>query len=119
MIHLFQYISSQLSQHGEVHLEQATKKAKFPYIVYRFDTSANAESNREDFPLVINVWDNQTDTTRLELLADAVDKTFKGLRYMDEHQQLTFVKAGRAFLTDPDPDIRGRQIRYIIQTYER
>lgn len=126
MIHLFQYLHSQLSTHGTVYLEQAPEidpatqqKPTFPYIVYRFDASVNVESDREDFPFVINVWDNTPDTTNLELLADAIDKTFKKLRYIDEHQQLTFVKESRSFLTDPDPNIRGRQIRYIVQTYER
>lgn len=127
MIYLLQYIFSLLSQQGkQVYHEVAPEKdpvtqspPKFPYIVFRLGTSVNEESDREDFPLIINIWDKNPDTTALEILTDAIDKSLKKIRYLDENQQLTFVKENRSPLSDPDPTIRGRQIRYIIKRYER
>jgi hypothetical protein len=127
MINFLSYLYSKLVESGkQVYSEVAPVKDPvtqlapiFPYVVYRLGTSLNDESYREDFPLIINVWDKGSNTTSLEILADSIDKKLKNLRYLDENQQLTFVKDSRSPISDPDLSIKGRQIRYTVKRYER
>jgi hypothetical protein len=127
MINFLSYLYSKLVESGkQVYSEVAPVKDPvtqlapvFPYVVYRLGTSLNDENNREDFPLIINVWDKGSNTTSLEILADSIDKKLNNLRYLDENQQLTFAKESRSPISDPDLNIKGRQIRYTVKRYER
>ena len=110
---LFQTLSSDLP----IHLEEAPQDSKFPYATYKLEPSITIEDNREDIPLVIDIWDDLTDSTRLENHWETLDKKLYKLRHLDENQLLIFQREGRGMI--PDPDFRRRQIRYIIKRYER
>lgn len=118
MINLLTTLFQTLSQaHGAVYFEEAPSSAVYPYAVFKLPNSLEIESDRQDFILEIDVWDDSADTTRLEQLTDALDKQLYKLRHLDTNYCLLFQRTNRLML--PDPDLKRRQLRYLIKTYER
>ena len=117
MIDLLKVIFQKLSLSIPIDLEEASQGTSFPYATFKLEPSVEVVSNREDIPLIIDIWDNLTDTTRLETHWDELYKALKDLRHLDENQLLIFTDPGRGMI--PDPDYRRRQIRYTIKRYER
>lgn len=127
MIGVFQTTFQMLSHvHNRVYFERAPEKdpvtgqpPSFPYAVFKIPNSVDLETDRQDFVLEIDIWDNQTDTARLETLTSSIDKKLHKLRYLDSNQLLIFQRTNRLMIPDPDVKIKRRQLRYIIKTYER
>lgn len=103
-----------------VYLERAPQGALFPYIVYKFPTSDDTEW-REDFILEIDIWDQPSDgsTVNLQTLADKVDLTFNRSRYISQDGKwiTRIYRINRLMVPDPDETIRRRQLRYECRTY--
>ncbi|MCR6096854.1 hypothetical protein HXA31_20425 [Salipaludibacillus agaradhaerens] len=119
MNNLLVYLYETLSNvHTNTHLEIAKDDAPYPYIVFNLPTSTDAERQRQDFILEVDIWDQTTDTRALETLTDDIDKTIKKVRYVDDNQLLIFTRINRLMISDPDPMIRRRQLRYEIKRYE-
>lgn len=117
MINLLELITTKLKEvNSRVYLEQAPERTEFPYLVYTLPNSTEQEQ-REDFILAITVWDDSNDTVILETLADNVDKKINRLKYIDGNIQVCFYRINRLMLTDPNPNIRRRELRYQAKTY--
>lgn len=117
MINLLKTLFQKLSTDLPIHLEEAPQNSTFPYATFKLEPSVTIEDDREDFPLVIDIWDDSTDTTQLETYWETLDKKLYKLRHLDEEQLLIFQREGKGMI--PDPDFKRRQIRYIIKRYER
>lgn len=109
-----------------VYYENAPDDAIYPYIVYDFPSSLENYSNREDFMLEIDVWDNATNTKPIETLVGDVDGDGDVANPTGLHRKQIYVngtlsakiyKEGRYNIRDEDRRIRHRQLRYRIQTY--
>jgi hypothetical protein len=109
-----------------VFYEDAPDNAQYPYVVYDFPSSLENFSNREDFILEIDIWDNATDTKPLETLVGNIDGNGdidipSGLHrknfYVDGVLSANVYKEGRYNIRDEDKRIKHRQLRYRIQTY--
>lgn len=120
MMNLIKYLYTLLSQAQKpVYFEQAPSGASYPYIVFKVPDSVNVESDRQDYSLIIDVWDNQADTTALENLTSDVDKLLHKLRVTDENQFLMFERENRLMIPDEDTAIKRRQLQYTVKQYER
>lgn len=120
MKNLLQYIFSILSETLKpVYLEVAPNEVAYPYIVFSLPNSVNVESDRQDYTLQINIWDNKTDTTALETLTDLIDGKLYKRQYLDSNQFIKFERESRLMVPDTDPSIKRRQLRYTVKTYER
>lgn len=115
------------SKHTRVFSENAPKDTQFPYVTYDLPDSSMV-SQREDFKLIIDVWDTSNDTTAIETLVGNIDgdgdplspsgldnKTF----YVSGVMSATLHKTGRFNVPDTDRQINRRQLRYTVQTYQK
>lgn len=109
-----------------VYFEDAPDNATYPYIVYDMPSSFENYSNREDFLLEIDFWDNATNTKPIETLVGDVDgdgdiKNPTGLHrkmiYIDGTLSAKIYKDGRFNIRDEDKRVKHRQLRYRVQTY--
>ena len=112
------------SCHDRVYLEQTPatdpeteKPPEMPYLVYNLP-AASTEGYREDFILEVDGWDQNPDTTPLELLMDSVDRILSGYRYFEEGKlSACFYREGRHRVADPEAGIIRRQLVYVVKTY--
>lgn len=126
-MNLLKYLYTLLSQvQKPVYFEKAPIKdpvtqlpPKYPYIVFKLPDSLNVESDRQDYSLIIDIWDNKADTTALEILTSDVDKLLYRLRVTDANQFLMFERENRLMIPDEDTTIKRRQLQYTVKQYER
>lgn len=119
-MNLLKYLYTVLSQAQKpVYFEQAPQGASYPYIVYKLPNTVNVQADRQDYSLVIDIWDNKSDTTALETLTSDVDKLLYRLRVTDENQFLMFERENRLMIPDESADIKRRQLQYTVKQYER
>jgi len=113
MIELRKIIVRKLRKHHEqVHYQNASKDATFPYIVYDFPNSFT-EGEQEIFNLDVDIWDNRDDTTELETIASNVWKAFNRYRYLDENIQFSIYRDSRLPpLDEKEKNIKRRKINY-------
>ena len=118
MTELHKYVFETLSAiNSKCYLEKAKDSAVCPYIVFRFPTSVD-DFQKEDFILEVDVWDNLSDTTRLEALVTSIDTALHSLKYYESGVLQTCIyRLNRLMLPDPDEKLRRRQLRYICKTY--
>lgn len=127
MMNLLEYLYTVLSQSQKpVYFEQAPVKDPitqlppvYPYIVFKLPNALNVETDRQDYSLIIDIWDNKSDTTALETLTSDVDNLLYKLRVTDENQFLMFERENRLMIPDEDTTIKRRQLQYTVKQYER
>lgn len=127
MKHLIQSLYTIISQSTSwsVYDSQANQNATYPYIVFKLPNSNNTESDREDFIVEVDLWDDKTfwrsveDSTRIYDEVTKVDDAIKKTRILNEHHLLIFSKVNQLALPDPDENIKRIQLRYEVKQYER
>lgn len=100
----------------EVFFDDSTDKAKYPYIVYSFE-STNFSNNRDDIILAIDIWDRNESTRNVEVLADGVEALFNFENKPTNKILPTFYLEGRYSLKDEDKKLKRRQIKISIKNY--
>ena len=91
----------------------------YPYTNITYPSMGEAdESFRRNIILELDIWDNETDTTALEALTDAIDKKLN--RYVDTSLYFRIYRLNpyRLELDDADENIRRRQLRYQILIFK-
>lgn len=101
----------------EVFYENAINTAKFPYIVYNFESVNFGNTGRDDIFLDIDIWDKNSSSIEVETIADYVEDILNSLNKPTDSILPTFYKENRRALQDEDKNIRRRQLRFIIQNY--
>jgi len=99
-----------------LYYDVAPEGAVYPYIVFRFPTSAT-EYQREDFLLDISIWDKQLDSTAVETLATSINNILDRAKIHTAQVTTSIYLDGRYTLPDPDTMIRRRLLRYTCKTY--
>lgn len=122
MIELLKVINTKLrSVTSRSYFDIAPNQAEFPYVTYRLPVSNDIDGcpngNREDFILEIDIWDNITDTTRLETLAQQIDDEMQRTHEYNSNVAVSFYRLNRLMLPDTDQTINRRQLRYRLPTY--
>ena len=85
MIELRDVLKSELkSILPAVFFQHAGSKTPFPYIVYNFLPSRMVDEGTEVFLMDVDVWDNQTDTTAIETIAQQIWSKFNRFTYLDD-----------------------------------
>lgn len=104
--------------HPRVHFNVAPDTTAFPYIVYDLPNSLTNEE-QEVFVLDVDIWDNTTDTTAIETLAEQVWSTLHKYRYLDSDIQFSIYRMNRLTLTDDDTRIRRRKLMFEVRYFDR
>lgn len=104
--------------HARVYFQVAPDNALYPYIVFDIPNSVDSGS-LENFVLDIDFWDDDTDTTTLETLANLIDVNInKHTIFINDVFGCAIYREGRLTLTDDDPRIRRRKYTYQVRTYQ-
>ena len=102
-----------------VYHEIADEKALYPHIVFGFDRIDLADLSRQDYVLVVDVWDKGNSTTRVDDLADSVENLLQAENLPQENVLPTFYLMDERNVMDEDKAIKHKQIRFQIQNYDR
>ncbi len=100
-----------------VYYENATKGAQFPYIVYSFDSFNYEYDSRDDVFLLVDVWDKNKTSSKVEELTDTVEKVLGYTNRPNSDTLATFFKESRMSVEDEDELIHHRQVRVKIENY--
>jgi len=108
-----------LEIHDEVYFQEATKEARFPYVVYDFPNSFDNE-NQEVFNFDVDVWDNNENTVPLETIASTYWKLFNRYHYLDENIQFSVYRGNRLPPLDEDnTGIKRRKLIFQLRYFDR
>ena len=102
-----------------VYHEIADEKALYPHIVFGFDRIDLEDLSRQDYVLVVDVWDKGNSTTRVDDLADSVENLLQAKNLPQENVLPTFYLMDERNVLDEDKAIKHKQIRFQIQNYDR
>lgn len=116
MVNLLQHIYTILSAVTPLYYEKAPEGTPMPYATYTLGLSGDVY-DREDIPLVVDLWDNKPDTTALDTLGQTVKDTLNNHTYTDANFGVTVYLTGRFNVPDPEPTIRHRQLTFNLATY--
>ena len=108
-------------------IEPSTSKPpKLPYVTYSVPTTTESWQ-REDMILEVDIWDKTTNTTTIDALVNTIDgdgstTSASGLHrylyYASGKPVLKIYRMNKLILPDPDPDIKRRQLRYMVKWYK-
>lgn len=104
--------------HPRVYFMKAPDTATFPYIVYDLPQSFT-DDDLEVFNLDIDIWDNNTDTTEIESLANQIWKALDRLNFINDDVQFSIYRQSRHTVEDDDPRIRRRTLIFSVRYYDR
>ncbi|TCJ05045.1 hypothetical protein [Cytobacillus praedii] len=107
------------SYHPNVYFQNATKKDRFPYIVYNLPNAISNEQ-QEIFNLDVDIWDNKDDTTQLETLSSLLWKELNYYSYTDEYIQFSIYRENRLPPLDEDNNnIKRRKLIFQLRYFDR
>lgn len=103
---------------GATYHKTATSKAVYPYKTYLLESINFPDSTRDDFDLVIDIWDRSPDQKTVEEIADQIEALFNAANVPRPPIFPTFFRDGRNNLDDPDKTLQHIQLHFIVQLYE-
>jgi hypothetical protein len=108
----------------DVYRRKAPSDAQYPYAVFKLPTTTSY-SDREDYILEVDIWDNENawtqveDIERITEITSNIDKAISKLQILNDTHLLIFQKINQLEIPDPDDSIRRNQLRYVIKRSER
>lgn len=105
---------------GETYHKAATATAKYPYKTYILEGINFPDSTRDDYDLVVDIWDRspEQDQKVIEEIADQIERLFNVANIPKPPIYATFFRDGRNNLDDPDKTLQHIQLHFIVQLYE-
>lgn len=104
---------------SRVHYQTAPADTPMPYLIYNFLPSF-MNDDQEVIPLDIDIWDNNTDTTDIEMLASILWRDFRKFRYIDKNMQFTIHRETRMpELDEAEIGIRRRKLTFQVRYFDR
>lgn len=107
----------QTVQGATYHID-ADKDATYPYKTYKLESINFPDSTRDDFDLVVDIWDRSTDQKTVEEIADQIESLFNVSNIPRPPIFTTFFRDGRNNVADPDKTLQHLQLHFIVQLYE-
>lgn len=105
----------------EVSFQIANDTTMYPHIVFDFDNMTMTQDNlaRQNYKLIIDVWDRGTSAALVNDIADNVEGILHNENLPQANILPTFFLESRRNLRDEDKLIRHIQLTFSIQNYER
>lgn len=103
---------------GVTHYRQAATDTAYPYKTYNLESINFPDSTRDDYDLVVDVWDRSPDQKTVEEIADQIEALFNVANIPSPPIYSTFFRDGRNTLDDPDKTLQHIQLRFIVQLYK-
>ena len=112
-------VSEQLrAVQGATYHKQAPADVPYPYKTYVLESINFPDSTRDDFDLMIDIWDRSPDQKTAEEIADRIEALFNAANIPRPPIYPTFFRDGRNNLEDPDKNLQHIQLHFIVQLYE-
>lgn len=103
---------------GTTYHRRATANAVYPYKTYNLEGVTFLDSTRDDYDLVVDVWDRSADTKMVEEIADKIEKLFNVANVPSPPIYATFFRDVRNFIDDPDKNLQHIQLHFSVQLNE-
>ncbi len=103
---------------GETYHKTASKDAAYPYKTYLLQSINFPDSTRDDYDLVVDIWDRSPDQKTIEEIADQIEALFNAATLPQPPIYPTFFRDSRNNLDDPDKTLQHIQLHFIVQLYE-
>lgn len=103
---------------GETHYKRATATTAYPYKTYNLESINFPDSTRDDFDLVIDIWDRSPDQKTVEEIADQIEALFNVANVPSPPIYPTFFRDMRNNIDDPDKTLQHIQLHFLVQLYE-
>ena len=103
---------------GVTHYKQAPADVAYPYKTFVLESINFPDSTRDDYDLVIDIWDRSPDQKTVEEIADQIEGLFNVANIPRPPIYPTFFRDGRNNLEDPDKNLQHIQLHFIVQLYE-
>ena len=117
--YIFELIAVKLNATGfDFYKNKAKKGAAFPYVTYRTQLSTETDIDTHDdidFRLIINVWDNIKDSTRLESIITSIDAAISFANLSSEYVSIYVNREGILDLPDPDEFIKHTEMTFLLE----
>ena len=104
-----------LDIHPRILFGDAPIDTEYPFVVVNLPNSVTLD--RVDVvDLEIDVWDNKSVTSDLEVLTDKIDKALHRYTGGNEHVFYTIYRENRLSIHDPEKTLKRRQLVFQIRT---
>ena len=103
---------------GTTYHKRATADAEYPYKTYNLESINFLDSTRDDFDLVIDIWDRSTDSKMAEEIADKIERLFNVVNIPSPPIYATFFRDVRNVIDDPDKNLQHIQLHFLVQLNE-
>ena len=103
---------------GSTYYRRAPDNASFPYKVFTLQNVSLGDLSRDDFSLVVDVWDRAADPKTAERIADRIEAILNAVNLPQNTIFPTFFRDSRLVIDDDDKDIQRIQLSFLIQMYE-
>lgn len=127
MLNLYDYILEQIqpictcySDDYPVDKEAAEGRKQYPYIVLSMNSSIPNNEYSNNNLIYVDIWSNQHGIEEVETLTDQIYKQLNSLKIMKDDMfiQISRYNPCRLNLRDPDINLKRRQLRFLVKTYE-
>lgn len=89
----------------------------FPYKTFTLSRVDLNDSARDDFELIVDVWDHASDPKTVDAIADACEDLFNNQNLPQASILPTFYRASRFPVDDPNKEIQHVQLSFLIELY--
>lgn len=103
---------------GATYHKTAIPNAVYPYKTYLLEGIDFADSTRDDYILVVDIWDRSPDQKTAEEIADQIETLFNVSNIPRPPIFPTFFRDGRNNIDDPDKNLQHIQLHFVVQLYE-
>jgi len=96
---------------------EATNGEQYPYAVIT-TSRLNVDDNISNWDLEINVWDKNKFYSRVETIADDIEKLLDFTQIKSDDNLLCIFKSQKSNVTDSDPAIKRVRLQFGLKIYE-
>lgn len=102
---------------ARVFYKDSSATMEYPYVTYRLNRSK--DEYLDLILLTIDIWDKSTDTTRIELMAESIEKALDHTTINTTENMPTFYFENVLDVEDEDKSIERRQLKFSIRNYSK
>lgn len=101
-----------------VYYDRAKPGADYPHVSFNFARVGLADLSRQDYTIIIDLWDRGESAVAVEDMADNIEAEFNNANNPTTDILPTFFIEAKRTVLDEDKLIRHKQLEIVAQNYE-